>query len=155
VNIVPAAIEKLEPVPFVLLGGAVYAVLEAISSSAVAQRSVASQLVLMILLDLAMVFFLWAGVRRRRFSVWWSAWQLTLAWDLGNAWSSLIVLQMFDVRLKMSWLDFVENLLSVILALSVFRFVEAAAAVAIGRLLPGSGTAAAPRLGNAAAQPDH
>ena len=128
-------IERLTPAPFILFVGATGGVLQNLPSMW-GRESIAIALVTQVGVDGAAVLLWWAAVRRRRFSVWRTAWHLMLALDLSHVISFLLALSSIGMHFKASW---AIPLLTAVLGMSPFRFLGALALVAMGRLLPGSG----------------
>lgn len=141
----PATVaEELAPVPFVLLAGGAGGIMLGASALPVVQESTASAIVVRLLLGLIMILVWWAGVRRRRFSVWRTAWHLMLAWDVAHVLGLLLVVAIVgargDMRAGTPWPESVGIVLSALIVLSPVRFMMSAALVARGRRsLPGSG----------------
>jgi hypothetical protein len=136
-------IEELPPGPFVFLVGAVGGVLQVIPEFLSEYFGIASALSGQLVVNLAAIVLWWTAVRRRRSSVWWTAWHLTLALALAQVLAVLLSLAIVNVRVPLA--DLVWPMLTALLGLSPIRFLGSAVLVAVGRLLPGSGTLARPR----------
>lgn len=137
-RLVPTQIEELSSTSFVLIVGMTFGVLQTVRELPGLQTTVAGPLLVQLILTLAAVFVWWAAVRRRRFSVWWAAWHLVLAWDLADVLAVGATVARFRVHIHTPWLDVIENTFSPLLVLSPIRFLKSAVLLAVGRLLPGS-----------------
>jgi hypothetical protein len=144
VRLTLSQIEEPAPTPFVLLVGMIGGVLQSIPSLAT-QGSTAGALVASLIVGVAAVGLWWVSVRRRRFSVWRTAWHLTLALDLAHMLALSFVLVRIPGKLPVSWLDTSETILMTVVALSPLRFSAATVLLAFGRMLPGSGLPVVPQ----------
>lgn len=130
-------VEKLAPVPFVLLAGLIGGVLQSLGEFA--HNTVAGALVAYLILTGAAIILWWVSVRRRRYSVWSTAVQIAVAVTLAQIVSfAMVVPRVLPANVHLQWLDVAETELFTQLGWSPLRFLEAAILIALGRLLPGS-----------------
>lgn len=131
-------IEKIAPVPFVILigmiGGALQGALEFVKTS------VAGGFAAILILGAATAVLGWITVRRRQHNVWSAAFQVVCAIGLSQLVAlALIIPRAVPASVHLEWRDVAINALVPQLILSPTRFVAAAVLVALGRMLPGSG----------------
>jgi hypothetical protein len=144
-------LEKIAAVPFILFAGLVGGGLQSLGEFA---RNGTGALVAFFIVIGAAVVLWWASVRRRRYSVWRAAFHLTVAMALSQVISfALVVPRTAHAEgVQIDWLNAIEQVLWVQLALSPIRFIGAALLVALGRLLPGSGRGEVGRRAAASAE---
>jgi hypothetical protein len=130
--------EMLAPVPFVLIAGVTGGLLQAIAEVTQHHTPITIGLRLRMF---AFALTVWlAGVRRRRYSVWGIALQLSLASILANLIAlSIIISIVVPAEAHLQWGDIAVNAVSAQFGLGLLWFVAAAGLVAMGRFLPGSG----------------
>jgi hypothetical protein len=84
----------------------------------------------------------WLSVRRRQYSVWMAAFQITCVMGLTQIGSfALVTAHVIPANVHLDLLSVSQVEVVTQLELSPLRFVEALLIVALGRLLPGSGRA--------------
>jgi hypothetical protein len=157
----PTQLEELAPAPFIVIVGLAGGVLQGIPRFFLGNGSNAearsAQLVVVgafSLLWWAGAFLLWwAAVRRRRFSVWKTAWHLTLALSLAQLLDLALGLVVASIEtngaivtaLIHAPLSASSSSLVLVLILGPIRFLGSALLVAFGRQLPERGSPTAPR----------
>jgi hypothetical protein len=131
-------IEKLSAIPFVLLAGATGGLLQAIAE--VTQHHAAISIGGRLLAFAVAVTALWTGVRRRRYSVWGIALQLSLAAILANLITlSIVIATMLPAETHLEWRDVAMKVASGQLGQGAGWFLIGAGLVALGRSLTDSG----------------
>src|SRR5215510_1455951 len=154
-------IEALSAAPFILLVGLVGGVLQGIPHFFLGSSSRTDmRIVQMIVFDVisvlwwaAVLFLWWLAVRRRRYSVWSTAWQVTLALvladvlglALGYLNAAIQTNGAFVEALARAPLSFSTSGLVVVLVRCPIRFLGSALVVFLGRNLPGQSNPVSPR----------
>jgi hypothetical protein len=139
-------IENLSGPAFVLLAGSAGGVLEGVTEL-VHYRPVGA-FATFVMLNAAAVILWWLGVRRRQYSVWHTALQLTLIIGLAQLISfALVIPRAVPANVHLLWPDVVQTELVTQLTLSAIRFPAAIILVVLGRFLPGSGRSYASATG--------
>jgi hypothetical protein len=154
-------IEELSPAPFILLVGLVGGVLQGVPHFIVGiSDSTNGRIVQMVVFDLisvlwwtAALLLWWVAVRRRQFSVWSTAWHVTLALvladvlglALGYVDAAIRTNGAFLEALARAPLSFSTSGLIVVLIRCPIRFLGSALVVFLGRRLPGHANPVAPR----------
>lgn len=152
-------LEALAPASFIIVVGLAGGVLQGVpsfffqSTSSVHVAQVAALAVISVLWWAAAVLFWWIAVRRRRYSIWKTAWHVTLAWALADVLELGLDLVHTSIQTKGAFveavartpLDFALTNLELILIRSAVRFLGAVILVALGRQLPGSDNHVAPQ----------
>ena len=147
-RILSKQIEQLSAGRFILLVGAIGGVLRSYPASYVDHATAGTALTLAVVTGLAAVLLWWVSVRRRRSSIWMTALHVMLALDLADALGLFLTVAMMSLDerghlvgtlMHQSVMSFLAGFVPPYLVLSPIRFLVAAAAVAVGRQLPGSG----------------
>lgn len=131
-------IERLAPAPFVLILGTGGGLIQSLIGLTQPRGAAAIGAGLLTFTAAAIVW--WLGVRRRRYSVWSIALQLTAAIALADLIGLAIVMLVFvsDMR-HVPWRDAAVSAGTAQLGLSLIQFPVALALIAAGRFLPGIG----------------
>jgi hypothetical protein len=154
--------EDLAPPRFILLVGLIGGVLLGIPrfflSGSDSTRAHVAQLIIVAVVALvvwAATLVLWmAAVRRRQFSIWMMAWQVTLGLALADALDTTLAFVHASIITNGAYVEALAPRLStaaasdvlLILVRSLIRFPVSVVLIAIGRQLPWSGTPVAPPL---------
>ena len=157
----PTQLEELAPAPFIITVGVGGGVLQGIphfflgnGSSTTARPAQLAIVGVFSLLWWAGAFLLWwAAVRRRRFSIWKTAWHLTLALSLAQLLDQALGLVVASIETKGAIVEALIHAplsasssgLVLVLILSPIRFLGSALLVAFGRQLPERGSPTTPR----------
>jgi hypothetical protein len=154
-------IEELTPAPFILLVGFVGGVLQGVPHFIVGtSTSTDARIVQMVVFDVlsvlwwaAALLLWWVAVRRQRYSVWSTAWHVTLALvladvlglALGYVNASIETNGAFLEALARAPVSFSTSGLVVVLIRCPIRYLGSALVVFLGRRLPGHTNSAGPR----------
>ena len=157
----PTQLEELAPAPFIVVVGLVGGVLQGMprfflgNGSSTEARS--AQLVIVaafsVLWWAGALLLWWVAVRRRRFSIWKTAWHLTLALSLAEVLDLALALAAASIQTKGAIVEALVHAplsmslssLGLVLFRSPIRFLGSALLVAFGRQLPERDNPAAPR----------
>ncbi|HEY9225633.1 MAG TPA: hypothetical protein VIP11_03230 [Gemmatimonadaceae bacterium] len=138
-RLVPTSIEALAPRSFVLLVGALLGLLRSLPAFLAVHASVSSAQYAQLVLGVAVITFWWTAVRRRQYSVWNTAWQVMFALDGAAILSVVLTRPIAETLMPTPWPTFFATVAGLLLIVSPFALPVAAAVVALGRLLPGTG----------------
>lgn len=133
-------LEALAAVPFVLVTGTLGGLLLCLGEVVQPRGAAVLAVGLLVLATAALVC--WIGMRRRRYSVWSTALQLTVAAILAQLIAIPVVIAMLfegPGPRQLQWHDVVVQMASAQLAMSPLAFALALVLVAAGRAVPGHG----------------